>query len=90
MIMYSFSDKNYSNNSIGKQVKYLKAILSKAFDDGAHSNNIFKKSGIKTLKSDVDHIYLTENELELIYNLDLSHISQLKIFNPNPFYSINY
>ncbi len=67
-----FSDKNYSNNSIGKQVKCLKAILSKAFDDGAHSNNIFKKSGFKTLKSDVDNIYLPENELKLIYNLDLS------------------
>jgi len=38
-----FSDKNYSNNSIGKQVKYLKAILSKAFDDGSQCYNIFKK-----------------------------------------------
>jgi len=72
-----FSDKNYSNNSIGKQVKCLKAVLSKAFDDGVHSNNIFKKSGFKALKSDVDNIYLTENELKLIYDLDLSSIPHL-------------
>ena len=74
-----FSDKNYSNNSIGKQVKCIKAILTKSFDEGIHNNNIFKKSGFKTLKSDVDNIYLTESELNSIYELDLTSTRHLDI-----------
>jgi len=74
-----YSDKNYANNSIGKQIKSLKAILSRSFDDGIHHNDIFKKSGFKTLKSDVDNVYLTENELKAMYELDLSSKPHLDV-----------
>ena len=74
-----FSDKNYSNNSIGKQIKCLKAILSKALDDGIHNNDTFKKTAFKTLRCDVDNIYLTENELKAIYELDLSSKPHLDV-----------
>ena len=74
-----FSDKNYSNNSIGKQIKCLKAILSKALDEDIHNNDTFKKSAFKTLRSDVDNIYLTENELKEIYQLDLTSKPHLDV-----------
>ena len=67
-----FLKKNYSTNSIGKQVKTLKAILRKAYKKELHQNMTFDNEDFATYKEDVDSIYLTNADLALFYNMDLS------------------
>jgi len=67
-----FSDKGYTTNSIGKQVKVLKAIMRASYEEGLHQNNSFSLKAFKTLHTEVTEIYLSDNELQTLFNLDLS------------------
>lgn len=74
-----FISENYATNSIGKQIKILKALLNVAYDKGLHQNLKFRDKKFVTLKEDVDSIYLTNAELSLFYNLDLSDRPELEM-----------
>lgn len=63
---------NYSTNTIGKHIKNLKTILNAATEDGYNSNLKYKHRDFKTVSKESVSIYLTEAEIEAIYNLDLS------------------
>jgi integrase len=65
-----FVKKNYTTNSTGKQIKNLKAILNVAYKRKLHQNLAFKDFVV--LKEETESIYLTNSELELLYNIDLS------------------
>ncbi len=67
-----FSDKDYLTNSIGKQVKCLKAVLSRAYEENIHTNDCFRQKWFKTLASEADNVYLTQSELDMIFDLDLT------------------
>ena len=67
-----FNSKNYSPNTIGRHIKHLKTIMRNARDKGLHSNIEIERKKFKTLKTDVQSVYLTEEELKRLYNLDLS------------------
>jgi len=67
-----FTQKNYSINTIGRMVKNLKTIMRAARDEGLHQNNEIDRKQFKILKTEVDSIYLTENEVKSLYELDLS------------------
>ncbi|MCC6754188.1 MAG: site-specific integrase [Saprospiraceae bacterium] len=58
------------NNSIAKYIKTLKSFLQWATERGYNTNLSFKK--FKAKERDADIIYLTENELFKLYDLDLS------------------
>lgn len=74
-----FIKKGYKTNAIGKQIKLLKAIMNASYEHGLHKNLDFKKKAFKTLKEDVHSIYLTELEVNRIYNLDLKSDKTLEI-----------
>lgn len=74
-----FTKRGFKNNSIGKQIKILKTLLSAALEDGHHSNNDFKKKQFKTLNSDVFNIFLSSDELNILNNLDLTAQPQLEL-----------
>ncbi len=59
---------NHAKNTIGKFIKQLKMIMQAAFDDDIHTNLSFKKKGFKVITELVDTIYLTEDEIDLIFN----------------------
>lgn len=59
-------DKKYSNNYIGNQIKQLKAIMNAALERNLHNNSDFKKRSFSKISEKVDHIYLTQNEIEKI------------------------
>lgn len=63
---------NYTKNTAGKHIKNVKVFMKEAHERGLHHNMEFTKKGFKVGKEDVDNIYLTEEELELICDLDLS------------------
>ena len=68
--------KQYSTNYIGKNVKFLKLMLKKAFELNWSSNDIFRHSDFKVLKEEVENIYLNEVELKKMWELDLSNFPE--------------
>lgn len=72
-----FSEKNYSPNTIGRHIKNIKSIMRAAKERGLHNSNESTKKKFKTISIEVDNIYLTENEVNRLYNLDLSNNLQL-------------
>lgn len=68
---YLINDKKLLTNSFGKQIRTLKALLNLAFEKGINTNLTFKNRLFKAPSETVDHIYLTLDELDAIYNKDL-------------------
>lgn len=69
--------ENYSQNTIGKQIKVLKTFLNEATDRGINTTLEYKKRKFKRPTEDTDKIYLNTDELELIYKLKIDRDKQL-------------
>ena len=72
---------NYSPNTIGRHVKSIKIIMHEARNEGHHNNTEIDNKAFKVLTMKVENIYLTENELQRMYKLDLSkkpHLEQAR------------
>jgi len=69
--------KNYSNNSMGKHIQIIKLVLNEASELGLNTNMKFKNKRFIVIKEQTDAIYLTEDEIEQIYRLDLSQHKRL-------------
>ena len=63
---------NLSQNSIGKEVKNLKVFLNEATERGINNRMDFKRKKFKKPTEDNDKIYLTQQDIDTIYKLDLS------------------
>lgn len=70
LLAYLITDLNHTENTVWKTFATLKAFLSWALDRGYHQNPTFKK--FKVQQRDVDITYLTEEELTMLYEYDLS------------------
>lgn len=68
---------NLSWNTTGRFVKTLKFFMAESVEAGLTNNLAFKSKKFKVLTETVKKIYLTENELNEIYDLDLSKSSKL-------------
>ncbi|MBD2699846.1 tyrosine-type recombinase/integrase [Spirosoma sp. BT702] len=64
--------KGLTLNYVGSLLKDLKVMLKQAHADGLHTNTIFQHKDFKKFSEDVDSIYLTEDELTTLYNLNLA------------------
>lgn len=62
--------KNFRHNYTGRRVKELKRIMNAAHIEGIHENTAYKD--LTVLKVETKEISLTENEIQLIRELDLS------------------
>lgn len=69
---------NFSQNTIGKHIKTLKTFLNDAKEQGYNKHLKYQSKNFKVPKEDTESIYLNENEIEQIYNLDLSHNERLE------------
>jgi len=74
---------NYSSNYIGTQIKILKTIMNLAYEKDFHKNLDFKKRYFVKPSESVNNIYLTQEELLRIYNVDLSVSEPIKLPNGN-------
>ena len=63
---------NLAKNSVGKQIKVLKTFLNSATDRGINTNQFFRTKFFKKPTEEVDKIFLTDDEIQRIYKLDLS------------------
>ena len=62
----SFLATKFKTNTIGKHIKYLKMFMSNSLNAGYHSNR--KYNNFEVLKENQVWDYLTEEELESIFN----------------------
>ncbi len=74
---FMWKEKKFNDNTVGKNIKNVKALMNQAFERDLHSNLSHRKRGFKVFKNDSDSVYLTEVELDLILKLDLSEIAHL-------------
>ena len=49
-------------------VQKLKTIIQSAYDEDIHTNGEFKKRYFRKFREDVNHPYLTNDEIQLLYN----------------------
>ncbi|GAB4036739.1 tyrosine-type recombinase/integrase [Spirosoma jeollabukense] len=68
--------KDYATNNVSKYIENVKGFMSAAVDEGFTSNMAFRK--FANLREDAENIYLTEAELQRIYELDLSKVTRLQ------------
>lgn len=64
--------QDYSINSIGKAFKELKSILSSAESEDFNKYSKYRDNRFKAHRVEVDAIYLTEDDLQRIAEVDLS------------------
>lgn len=62
--------KGFSANYTGSMIRDLKRILNKATEDEVNTSNTFEK--FKVMAEDVFNIYLTEQEIEKIYEVQIT------------------
>jgi integrase len=61
----------YKPNAIGKFIKHIKTFMKYALEKDYTQNHEFEKKGFKVFKENVETIYLNEDELNALYNLEL-------------------
>lgn len=71
------TNKNYSENTIGRHIKELKSLMALSKKEKYHTNDSAKE--FKVLSSESDNVYLNISEIELIKNLDLSKEKSLEL-----------
>lgn len=72
------SVKNFQSNTLGKHIRVLKIFLNEATERGLNTYFAYKSKRFKIVSEKTDSIYLTEKELEDIYDFDLSNYPRLE------------
>jgi integrase len=67
-----FNEKSYSPNTIGRHIKNLKTIMRISRDENLHQNFEVERKKFKVLKVDTDQIYLSSDEINALFYLDLA------------------
>jgi hypothetical protein len=74
-----FNDKNYSPNTIGRHIKHLKVVMRESKEEGLHNNTEFQRKSFGAMQVPVDNVYLNEEELKTLLELDLSENKHLEL-----------
>lgn len=77
-IAFLTETKRYSPNTIGKHIANIKLFLNEAYERGVNLKFDYKSKRFKVTKETVESIYLTESEIETIYNHDFSKNRRLE------------
>ena len=65
-------DYPYSESSVGKEIRVLKRFLNLATTEGINSKMIYKSSDFKAPDRSVKHIFLTEEEVNHLFDMQLT------------------
>ena len=74
-----YNNSNYSPNTIGKHIKVLKTIMRASLEEGLHDSKEFQRRKFKAIKVDSHEIYLNEQEIRSLYDLDLKHNQKFEL-----------
>lgn len=72
------NDKDYSPNTKGRHIKSLKVLMGASQLLGLHQNNQYKLKEFRVIKEGVKNIYLSLEELENLYNVDLTSKKEME------------
>lgn len=67
-----------SPNTIAKDISIIKVFMGEAIDLRYTTNNEFRHKKFSYSEIDTDAVYITENELEALYQFDFSHNKKLE------------
>ncbi len=70
-LAYLTHDLTLSKNTIGKHIQVFKTFMNEATDRGYNKNLDFRARKFKRLTESVESIYLNQEELDIIWQLDL-------------------
>jgi integrase len=70
-------EKKFSTNSIGGFIKNVKVFMNEATDRGLNKNLEYLNKRFKVVEEHADTVYLTQDEIKKIYDLDLSKNERL-------------
>lgn len=73
------SDEGYSVNTMGRFIKALKYFMKKSLRDHKHDNKEFMEQAFEGFAEDSFTIYLTEQEVQKIYALDLTKYPRMEL-----------
>ena len=65
-------DYPYAENTVGSNIGVLKRFLNLATLDGINQKMTYKSSEFKVVNKHIKHIYLTEDEVNHLFNMQLS------------------
>ncbi|WP_347160114.1 site-specific integrase [Pontibacter chitinilyticus] len=71
-------NKERTANTVGKHIKHIKAFLNHLTHLGINLNLTFKSKSFKRISTKTDIIYLTRQELDKLYEFDLSKDKRLE------------
>ncbi|MVM33248.1 tyrosine-type recombinase/integrase [Spirosoma sp. HMF4905] len=71
------TDLGLSLNYIGALLKDFKLLLKQSHSEGLHTNMIFQHRDFKRMVEEVDNVYLSNDELNHLFNLDLAKNTRL-------------
>jgi integrase len=69
--------KNYSTNTLGKNIKNIKVFMKEAFKRGLTTNKFYEDEDFKVIEENTDQIYLKDEEILKLYDLDLKDNDRL-------------
>lgn len=71
--------RNCGANYIGKHISTLKTIMRQAREEGLHNNMEIERKAFKSISEPTESIYLNEDELKSLLELDLSGKKHLEL-----------
>lgn len=75
-VKYSREVLKHKNNTLGRNIGFIKTFMNWGLEKKYHTNYDFKK--FKKTSSETDEIALSSNELEILWNYDFSKIPRLE------------
>ena len=73
------NDKNFSLNYVGTLIAVLKKFMSESFNRGLHKNVSYKDEKFKALDEITNQVYLNQEEIQKLIDVDLSDSKRLSI-----------
>jgi len=73
---YMVTDRKYNTNTVAKHIRTIKTIINDARDRGLTAAT-FSGKRYRAITEETDSIYLTETELDALYDLDLTDNQRL-------------
>ena len=70
--------QGYLNNGFGRIIKIMKVFLNDAKENGYNQHTMYQSRKFKSIREEVNNIYLNEDELQRIIELDLSNDNNLE------------
>lgn len=75
---YLTDEEKFSLNTIGKHIKTIKTWLNDATERNLNQNKAYKSNRFALVGENAESIYLNRDEINAIYELDLSHNKRLE------------